>query len=159
MTQLFYMKTFGCQMNEHDTDCISQILIKKGYRQAEDMDDAHIILINTCAVREKAEQKALDLVGRLAQLKRRKPALITGVIGCAAQARGINLLKSFPFLDLVLGPRSIYRIDEFLSEIKEERERISCLDLKGELVLFPYYNGYLHGKVKCFLKLREFITF
>lgn len=142
-------------MNEHDSDSISQILVNKGYTQAEDMDNAHVILINTCAVRKKAEQKALDLVGRLAPLKRRKPDLITGIVGCVAQARGAQLLKSFPFLDLVVGPRSINRIDEFLCDIKQRRERISCLDLKDKLTTFISYNGYLRNTVKSFVKVME----
>ena len=155
MTQLFHIKTFGCQMNKHDSDFISQVLLNKGYRQTDSIDDAHIILINTCAVREKAEEKALTFIGRLATLKRKKPYMITGVIGCVAQEKGAHLLKRFPYLDLVLGPRNVYHIDEFLDKIEKGRKRISCLDLTCEVTLFPKYNGYLNGKVKSFLKIME----
>jgi len=155
LTQLFHIKTFGCQMNKHDSDSVGQILINEGYRQTDSIDDAHIILINTCAVRQKAEEKALTFIGRLSRLKRRKPDLITGVIGCVAQERGINLLKRFPYLDLVLGPRNIYQIDKFVSKVEKERERISSLELVGELTPFPKHNGYLKGRVTSFLKIME----
>ena len=155
MSQLFYIKTFGCQMNKHDSDFISQVLLNKGYRQTDSIDDAHIILINTCTVRQKAEEKALTLIGRLAILKRKKPYMITGVIGCVAQEKGAHLLKRFPYLDLVLGPRNIYHIDEFLYKIDKERKQISCLDLTCEFTSFPKYNGYLNGKVKSFIKIME----
>ena len=155
MSQLFHIKTFGCQMNKHDSDSISKILLNKGYEQADSIEDAHIILINTCAVRQKAEEKALTLIGRVAALKRKRPDVITGVIGCVAQEKGVYLLKRFPYLDLVLGPRNIYHIDEFLSQIKRGGERISCLDLACELTSFPNYNGYLKGMVKSFLKIME----
>jgi len=155
LSQLFHIKTFGCQMNKHDSDSISKILLNKGYEQADSIEDAHIILINTCAVRQKAEEKALTLIGRVAALKRKRPDVITGVIGCVAQEKGVYLLKRFPYLDLVLGPRNIYHIDEFLSQIKRGGERISCLDLACELTSFPNYNGYLKGMVKSFLKIME----
>ena len=112
-------------MNKQDSNCVGQILINKGYRQTDSIDEAHIILINTCTVRAKAEEKALTFIGRLSRLKGRKPDLITGVIGCVAQERGINLLKRFPYLDLILGPRNIYQIDKSVSKVKKERERIS----------------------------------
>ncbi len=155
MDQLFYIKTFGCQMNKHDSGFISQILLNKGYKQTDSIDDAHIILINTCTVRQKAEEKALTLIGRLAILKRKKPYMITGVIGCVAQEKGVDLFKRFPYLDLVLGPRNIYHIDEFLYKIDKERKQISCLDLTCEFTSFPKYNGYLNGKVKSFIKIME----
>ncbi len=155
MAQLFHIKTFGCQMNKHDSDSISKILLDKGYSQADSIEDAHIILINTCAVREKAEEKALTLIGRLARLKMKRPDMIAGVIGCVAQEKGMNLFRRFPYLDLVLGPRSIYHVDEFISQIKKRRERICSLDLACELTCFPNYNGYLKGRVKSFLKIME----
>ncbi|NVM25686.1 MAG: radical SAM protein, partial [Desulfobacterales bacterium] len=155
MTQLFHIKTFGCQMNKHDSESISKILLNRGYEQTDTIEDAHIILINTCAVRDKAEEKALTLLGRLARLKRKRPDMIAGVIGCVAQEKGMDLFKRFPYLDLVLGPRNIYRIDEFLSQIKGGGERISSLDLACELAYFPNHNGYLKGRVKSFLKIME----
>jgi len=142
-------------MNKHDSDSIGKILLSKGYEQADSIEDAHIILINTCAVREKAEEKALTLIGRLASVKRKRPDMIAGVIGCVAQEKGMNLFKRFPYLDLVLGPRNIYHIDEFISQIEKGGERISSLDLACEPTYFPNYNGYLKGRVTSFLKIME----
>jgi len=152
---LFYLKTFGCQMNKHDSDSVSQILLNEGYRQSQTIEDAQIILINTCAVRKKAEDKVLTLIGRLAPLKQKNPDLITGVLGCVAQNQGVDLLRRFPHLDLVIGPRNIHQIDELISKISKERNKVSSLDLTGEICEFPKYNGYLKGKVTCFLKVME----
>lgn len=155
MTQLFHIRTFGCQMNKHDSTSLSQILINEGYGQTESIDDAHIVLVNTCTVRQKAEEKALTLIGRLSHLKAKKPDLIIGVIGCVAQQSGMDLFTRFPYLDLVLGPRNIHHVNRFLSQIKEQRERISSLDLACELTPFPKCNGYLKGRVTSFLKIME----
>lgn len=155
MTPLFYLKTFGCQMNKHDSDSVSQILLNEGYRQSQTIEDAQIILINTCAVRKKAEDKVLTLIGRLAPLKQRDPNLITGVLGCVAQDQGVDLLRRFPHLDLVIGPRNIHHIDELISKIRTERTKVSSLDLTDEICTFPKYNGYLKGKSTCFLKIME----
>jgi tRNA-2-methylthio-N6-dimethylallyladenosine synthase len=152
---LFYLKTFGCQMNKHDSDSVSQILLNEGYRQSETAEDAQIILINTCAVRKKAEDKVLTLIGRLARLKQKNPDIIMGVLGCVAQNQGVDLLRRFPGLDLVLGPRNIHHIDKLISRTRKEKKRISCLDLTDEICAFPKYNGYLKGKVTCFLKVME----
>ena len=142
-------------MNVHDSDTISQILVNKGYKKTDSINDAHIILINTCTVRQKAEQKALTLIGRLASLKRKKPDIISGIIGCVAQEKGTNLLQDFPYVDLVLGPRNIYRINDFLAQIKEGRGKTSSLDLTGELSTLPACNGYVKGRVTTFLKIME----
>jgi tRNA-2-methylthio-N6-dimethylallyladenosine synthase len=91
----------------------------------------------------------------LAPLKQEKPELITGVIGCVAQEQGIGLLKRFPHLDLILGPRNIHHIDKYIAQIKKKRERISSLDLSGQITSFPKYNGFLKGRVTCFLKIME----
>jgi len=142
-------------MNKHDSTSLSQILINEGYGQTESIDDAHIVLVNTCTVRQKAEEKALTLIGRLSHLKAKKPDLIIGVIGCVAQQSGMDLFTRFPYLDLVLGPRNIHHVNRFLSQIKEQRERISSLDLACELTPFPKCNGYLKGRVTSFLKIME----
>jgi tRNA-2-methylthio-N6-dimethylallyladenosine synthase len=155
VTPSFYLKTFGCQMNKDDSDSVSQILLNQGYRQSKAIEDAQIILINTCAVRQKAEDKALTLVGRLAPLKRKNPDLITGVLGCVAQNQGVDLLAHFPHLDLVIGPRNVHHIDELISKIRKERNKVFSLDLTEEIFLFPKYNGYLKQRVTSFLKIME----
>jgi len=142
-------------MNKHDSDSISQILITKGYEKTDSIDNANIILINTCSVRKKAEEKAMTLIGRFASLKRVKPDLILGVIGCTAQEKGLNLLKRFPYIDIILGPRQIHYIDGYLSQVRERMNCISSIDLNHEIISFPRHNSRLNGDITAFLKIME----
>ena len=89
----FYIKTMGCQMNEYDSDFLAQSLINDGFSPTNNDKDADIILINTCTVRAKPEQKAFSLLGRMSDLKRKNPRLIMGVVGCLAQQKGHELLE------------------------------------------------------------------
>ncbi len=155
LARSFYIKTFGCQMNKYDSDTISKILLNKGYKQTFNLNNAHIVLVNTCAVREKAEEKALSIIGRLSSLKEKRPDIITGVIGCVAQEKGANLLKRFTFLDLILGPRNIYHIDEFITKIEDGGGKVFSSDLTDSLIFFSKYNGYGKGRVSSFLKIME----
>ncbi|MFW6147404.1 MAG: tRNA (N6-isopentenyl adenosine(37)-C2)-methylthiotransferase MiaB [Thermodesulfobacteriota bacterium] len=149
------MKTFGCQMNKYDSDSISQALIASGYAQTQHLDQARVILVNTCTVREKAEAKALTILGRLASLKRCNPERIIGVVGCVAQDRGMELFSRFPNLDLVLGPRNIHRVVEYISRIREAGERICAVDILADPVLPMRCGQCVRGKVTSFLKIME----
>ncbi len=155
MSDRFFIKTFGCQMNKYDSDSISQALINSGCEQTQSIQDANVIMVNTCAVREKAEVKAMSLIGRLSGLKRRNPDRIIGIVGCVAQQKGIELFKRFPYLDLVLGPRNIHRIEEYLSQIKVRGDKICATDLTVDPVLSMRCNGFVQGKVTSFLKIME----
>ncbi len=155
MSDLFFIKTFGCQMNKYDSDSISQDLTNSGYEQTQAIHDAHLIMINTCAVRKKAEAKALTLIGRLSSLKRRNPDRIIGIVGCVAQEKGMELFQRFPYLDLVLGPRNIHRVGEYLSQIKTGGERICAVDIDADPVVFARCNGFVLGRVTSFLKIME----
>ena len=97
-----YIKTFGCQMNEHDSSKVLEILHHYRCEETADLDEADLVFINTCTVREKAEQKAYSTLGRLKRLKREKKVII-GVGGCLAQQKGADLLERFSCLDFVLG--------------------------------------------------------
>jgi len=103
----YYIETMGCQMNEYDSDHLSRILEDSGYLRVSDPEKADFVLLNTCSVRAKAEQKALSRLGRLATLKKKNPRFLLAVAGCVAQQRGVDLLERFVGLDLVLGPREI----------------------------------------------------
>ena len=105
MSKKFFITTMGCQMNEYDSDFLAQTLVRSGYRPVEDPSLADVILINTCTVRAKPEQKAYSLLGRMSAMKGGKPGVVLGVIGCLAQQQGSELIKRFPKLDFVLGPR------------------------------------------------------
>ena len=142
-------------MNKYDSDSISQALRNSGYEQTQQMHDAHVILINTCAVRKKAEEKALTLIGRLLPLKTRSPERVIGIIGCVAQDKGMDLFHRFPYLDLVMGPRTIHRVGEYLSSIKAGGERICAVDITADPVSSARCNGFLRGRVTSFLKIME----
>ncbi len=105
----FYIRTFGCQMNFHDSERISGVLARNGLREVPDgeADLADLIVFNTCAIREKAEQKFLSELGRLRGLKKRRPGLKIAVAGCVSQQMGRELLRKAPFVDCIAGPQNI----------------------------------------------------
>lgn len=108
--------TFGCQMNMHDSERMAGVLKAAGYRAELDPEQADVVLLNTCSVREKAEQKLRSEVGRLGVLKRRRPELLIGVAGCVAQQEGEKLVKSLPQIDLVIGPDNIAELPTLLAQ-------------------------------------------
>jgi tRNA-2-methylthio-N6-dimethylallyladenosine synthase len=112
-----YVETYGCQMNISDGELMQGILAAQGYEITNTPDDADIVLVNTCAVREHAEQRVIGRVGQLNNLKRARPGLILGVTGCMAQRMGESLLEQAPYVDLVLGPDSYRRLPEVLAEV------------------------------------------
>ena len=117
-----FIKTYGCQMNERDSEAVEAMLRARGYSFVESEEDADVILINTCSVRDQAEQKALGKMGRMQKLKRKNPALILGIMGCMAQNRGAELLDRLPDLDLVVGTQKIHRVPEHLQAIMKTHE-------------------------------------
>ncbi len=114
--QNFAIVTFGCQMNQHDSDRIAEVLGAAGYRRVDRPELADVVLLNTCSIREKAEQKLRSEVGRLGILKRRQPGLVIGVAGCVAQQEGERLLKRLPQIDLMIGPDNIPELPALLAD-------------------------------------------
>ena len=113
----YALVTFGCQMNQHDSERIGEVLRGVGYEETDQPELADFVLLNTCSVREKAEQKLRSEVGRLGMLKQRRPELRIGVAGCLAQQEGELLLKRMPQIDLIVGPDKIMELPEALSEL------------------------------------------
>jgi tRNA-2-methylthio-N6-dimethylallyladenosine synthase len=111
----FYIETWGCQMNELDTERLSGNLKLRGYQRVQTEADADLILLNTCSVRDKAEQKVFSHLGRLRELKRQRPLKI-GVCGCVAQQEGEEILSRAPWVDFVMGPGHVGHLDELLDE-------------------------------------------
>ncbi|HEX9306530.1 MAG TPA: MiaB/RimO family radical SAM methylthiotransferase, partial [Anaeromyxobacter sp.] len=118
-----FVHTFGCQMNESDSDRMLELLGRHAFSRVDSPEDADLILLNTCAVREKAEQKLLSALGRYREVKARRGALIA-VSGCVAQQEKDRLLKRVPYVDFVFGPDHIARLPELLARA-EARERFS----------------------------------
>src|SRR5215211_1466496 len=99
-----YVETYGCQMNVSDGELMEGILVAGGYEIASSPEQADVVLVNTCAIREHAEQRVLGRVSQLSALKRERPDFVIGVTGCMAQRMGDELLASAPYVDLVVGP-------------------------------------------------------
>lgn len=115
-TKKAYIKTFGCQMNVHDSEKMTGILEAEGFEITDDRKGADLIIFNTCSIREKAEQKFLSDLGRLKTSKDQKPGLKIAVAGCIAQQMGASLIKRVPYVDYVLGPQNIHSIASMLKD-------------------------------------------
>jgi len=126
-----FIRTFGCQMNEYDSLRMLKLLESSGYTAAASYDEASVILLNTCSVREKAEVKVYSELGRLKFLKRNNPELIIGIAGCIAQQAGKKLLGKYPQLDLVIGTHALAKVPDLLSQIRGRRQKIVCTDMNG----------------------------
>ena len=151
----YYVATMGCQMNTYDSDYLGQILQNAGYRPTHKPKEADLILINTCTVRAKAEHKAYSLLGRMAALKRKRPATVLAVMGCMAQQEGVKLLERFPGLDLVLGTREIGSIRALLKRIEGEGERMAATDLQQAPLPPIRRPGYFSGRVSSFVSIMQ----
>ena len=135
-----YIRTYGCQMNERDSDQVARMFVDRGgYRMTTDESEADVILINTCSVRDQAEQKALGKMKQAGPLRYTKPHVVYGFLGCMAQSRGDELLATIPHLDLVAGTQKYHRVvdyvDTLLTKRRERRmddERFSIVDTGEE---------------------------
>ena len=117
-----YIKTYGCQMNERDSEAVAAMLRERGYDITRTERDADVILLNTCSVRDLAEQKAMGKMSTLAHLKRRRPELVLGYMGCMAQSRGASLAESQPAVDLVVGTQRFHHVPDYLDQILARRD-------------------------------------
>jgi tRNA-2-methylthio-N6-dimethylallyladenosine synthase len=118
-----FVETWGCQMNVLDGRRFVGLMVRDGYREAGAAESADVILLNTCSVRDRAEQKVYARLGRLARLKRKKPGLVLGVCGCVAQQEGEKLLARLPHVDFVLGTGRIEALPTVVRRVREERDR------------------------------------
>ncbi|MGC1481055.1 MAG: tRNA (N6-isopentenyl adenosine(37)-C2)-methylthiotransferase MiaB [Chthoniobacterales bacterium] len=134
-----YIKTYGCQMNERDSEQVARTFEGRGYRLSRDETDADVILLNTCSVRDMAEQKAIGKMGMLRKLRRARPHLVYGYLGCMAQSRGEELLKTSPHVDLVVGTQKFHRVADHVDELlrknfeaRMDNERLPIVDVDEE---------------------------
>src|SRR5207247_1294401 len=112
----FFIKTYGCQMNERDSEQVAHSLVARGYKRVENESDADVVLLNTCSVRDMADQKALGKMGMLGRIAKERPHVVFGFLGCMAQARGESLLKNLPHVDLVVGTQKFHRVADYVDE-------------------------------------------
>ncbi len=138
MQKKVFIKTFGCQMNEYDSDKMADVLgASDGLIKTDRPEDADVILLNTCSVREKAQEKVFSDLGRLRELKRLKPDLVIGVGGCVASQEGAAILKRAPYVDVVFGPQTLHRLPALID--LRRRSGISQVDIS-----FPEIEKFDH---------------
>jgi len=135
----FFIKTYGCQMNERDSEQVAHSLIARGYERAQSEFDADVVLLNTCSVRDMADQKALGKMGMLGRIANERPHAVFGFLGCMAQARGAALLKNLPHVDLVVGTQKFHRVADYVDDALERKRtrrmddpRFSIVDVDEE---------------------------
>ncbi|HYJ05980.1 MAG TPA: tRNA (N6-isopentenyl adenosine(37)-C2)-methylthiotransferase MiaB [Chthoniobacterales bacterium] len=136
----FFIKTYGCQMNERDSEQVAVSLLERGYERAARETEADVVLLNTCSVRDMAEQKALGKMGMLGHIAKRRPEVVFGFLGCMAQARGNALFADVPHLDLVVGTQKFHRVADYIEELVEKKRarrmddpRFSICDTEEEI--------------------------
>src|SRR6266403_2327413 len=121
----FFIKTYGCQMNERDSEQVAHSLIARGYERVAREAEADVVLLNTCSVRDMADQKALGKMGMLGRMAKERPHVVFGFLGCMAQARGGELLKRLPHVDLVVGTQKFHLVADYVDELVARKRRIS----------------------------------
>ena len=122
MSGRLYISTFGCQMNEYDSARMADVLrASDGLELTDDPEQADVVLLNTCSVREKAQEKVFSYLGKFRMIKERKPGLVIGVGGCVASQEGEGILERARFVDLVFGPQTIHRLPEMIASLRETR--------------------------------------
>jgi len=133
----YFILTWGCQMNEHDSEKMAGSLQSIGYLKAESADEADVLLLNTCAVREKAAEKVFSELGRIRHRMRMDDPPVVGVTGCVAQMEGEAIFKRVPWVDFVVGPRGLAGVPEMVEAAKNRRRSIDVVHHQ-ESVLFPW---------------------
>jgi tRNA-2-methylthio-N6-dimethylallyladenosine synthase len=113
----FFIKTYGCQMNERDSEQVAHSLVARGYEPVSKESEADVVLLNTCSVRDMADQKALGKMGMLGRMAKERPHVVFGFLGCMAQARGESLLKNLPHVDLVVGTQKFHHVADYVDQL------------------------------------------
>jgi len=149
-----FLETFGCQMNESDSARLLGFLSQSGYERVQRAIYADLIILNTCSVRDKAEQKVYSALGRFKTLKETNPALIIALSGCVAQQEGARLLERVPYLDLVIGTANIHKICELLDEVSGRNKRLAATSLNG-IIEQSEYSSLAHspGSLKALVSI------
>jgi len=133
----YFVKTYGCQMNEHDSENIKAILEDMSFIETDSMEDADLILLNTCAIRENAHNKVFGMIGRIKHLKESKPDIIAGVCGCMAQEEVVvnEILEKHKWLDIVFGTHNIYNLPNILAESMHKKKlEVEVLSIEGDII-------------------------
>jgi tRNA-2-methylthio-N6-dimethylallyladenosine synthase len=119
-----FLKTYGCQMNERDSEQVARMLVEKGYEMTPRETEADVVLLNTCSVRDMAEQKAIGKMGLLGRLRANKPEMVFGFLGCMAQSRGAELTRDMGHVDLVVGTQKFHRVAEYVDQLIQHKRAL-----------------------------------
>lgn len=133
----YYVKTYGCQMNEHDSENIRAILEEMSFKEADNMEEADVILLNTCAIRENAHNKVFGFLGRVKNIKEKKPNVIAGICGCMAQEEVVveEILERYKWVDIVFGTHNIHHLPNLLNNIIVQKEKeIEVFSKEGDII-------------------------
>ena len=161
MKSKYYIETYGCQMNVYDSELVSSLLKKSGYSKTKDIESADVIFLNTCAIREKAEETVINRLDSLHFLKRKNPNLLLGVLGCMAKNLKDVLLETKPYVDVILGPDSYRRIPELLDNRKISNHFVDTKLSKFEVYdsLFPSRMEGINAWISIMRGCDKFCTF
>ena len=156
MSQKIFIKTFGCQMNEYDSNRIYDSVKKIGYEKTENYEDANCYLLNTCHIRDKAKEKVYHEIGRVKKTFRSKKKPLVIIAGCVAQAENEEMLKREPYIDLVIGPQSYHKINDTILNHFEKKKKIELTDF-DPISKFKYLSKIKNncGKISSFLTIQE----
>ena len=162
MKKSYFIQTYGCQMNVADSELIEKILNDRGYNKSNEPQNADAIFINTCAIRDHAEQKVHSILGRFAKIKKDKPSILLGVVGCMAQSLKHDLLEKRPYVDIILGPDSYRRLPDLLERTKENKKSLVDTKLSRFEVyddLFPSRKEGINAWISIMRGCDKFCTF
>jgi len=156
MSQKIFIKTFGCQMNEYDSNRIFDTVKKIGYEKTEKYEDANCYLLNTCHIRDKAKEKVYSEIGRVKKIFRYKKKPLVIIAGCVAQAENQEMLKREPFIDLVIGPQAYHKINDTILNHVEKKKRLEETEFDA-VKKFEYLSKIKNKavKVSSFLTIQE----
>jgi len=156
MKQKIFIKTFGCQMNEYDSNRIYDSVKKIGYEKTENYEEANCYLLNTCHIRDKAKEKVYHEIGRVKKIFRSKKKPLVIIAGCVAQAENQEMLKREPYIDLVIGPQAYHKINDTILNHKEKKKKLEETEFDA-ISKFKYFNKIKNdsGKISSFLTIQE----
>ena len=125
MKKKYFIETQGCQMNEYDSDKMKDLLSKEmDFENTNNKEDADILIVNTCSIREKAQEKVFSLLGKWRKLKNKKPDLVIGVAGCVASQESTAITSRAPYVDMVIGPQTIHRLPKIYEQSLKSKSTI-----------------------------------
>jgi tRNA-2-methylthio-N6-dimethylallyladenosine synthase len=154
LNKTYYVRTYGCQMNEHDTESIKAILEDMSFKEIDDMEKADVILLNTCAIRENAHNKVFGMIGRIKVLKEANPNIIAGICGCMAQEEGVieEILTKYNWLDIVFGTHNIHNLPQIMNRAMSSKD-IEIEVLSGEGSVLENIPVKRQNKIKAWVNI------